>query len=69
MVTHRPCPVFTTRQPSHQPGHPFAAQQLRALAEEFDAQAAATAHLVTQSVLRNCAEQARGHADRLAAMN
>jgi hypothetical protein len=61
--------LFTTRQPSHQPGHPFAAQQLRALAEEFDAQAAATAHLVTQSVLRNCAEQARGRADRLAAMN
>ena len=48
MVTHRPCPVFTTRQPSHQPGHPFAAQQLRTLAEEVDAQAAATAHLVTR---------------------
>jgi hypothetical protein len=27
--------LFTTPQPSHQPGHPFAAQQLRALAEEF----------------------------------
>ena len=61
--------LFTTRQPSHQPGHPFAAQQLRALAEEFDAQTAATAHLLTQSVLRNCTEQARGRGDWLAAMN
>ena len=61
--------LFMPRPPSHQPGHPFAAQQLRALAEEFDAQAAATAHLATQSVLRNCAEQARRRADRLAAMN
>jgi hypothetical protein len=39
------------------------------LADEFDAQASATAHLATQSVLRNCAEQARHRADRLVVMN